>query len=275
MENDPSPTPARLPVILTIKAAFTTTLDHLPDLLRLGWLPAIAFLFTGLIFGISRDPHQFSPWRGLVASLLNLVIGAVWSVAWMRLVLGMPSLEVKLRLGRREWTYLKVMCIFMIGAVLSLAATMLLLIPAIPLLGSLGHSFRYQDHRVVLSLLFLTPTLVVTALFLRCLTAFPAIAIDRYKGLRVHFRQSRHNGWRVIAIAIALMAPGPALGFISYETSALAYHFSGAILGLLGVPLSAFSSSGYAQIYRALVPDSDESDSTVGKPVPAPSDPSP
>ncbi len=258
MDNSLPPTSPRLPVVTTIKGAFASTVNHSSDMLRLGWLPASGFTVVGLIGGLGQGPQRFSAWQGLISSILNLVIGAVWSIAWMRLVLGVPAAEVHLRLGSREWKYLKLFGIFGVGIAVSLVAGMLLSVLAIPLIGSLVPSSRDHADRIVFAAISVTPMLALIVLSSRCVTAFPALAIDRYQGLRAHFRQSRQNGWRVLVIVLALITPGLAVGFVAVPilrgASATITHVSALLLGLLAVPASAFAFSGYALIYRALVP---------------------
>jgi hypothetical protein len=184
----------------------------------------------------------------------------------MRLVLGVPSSEVTLGLGRREWKYLKLIGALVFGFMSSgVLVLTLLLVGGVVFAGfDEPRTHIEQNLGVALMGIFFFLAVYVGA---RCSVAFPAIAVDNYRGLRTHFRQTRNNGWRIIAIVAVVSAPGILIGLAMARLGRTPPAISlllAAVTGISTAVFGAFTHTASAVIYGALGRDSAPSTPLAG-----------
>jgi hypothetical protein len=214
------------------------------------------------------SPPIHHGWLIFPGMVLLLVATVSWSIAWMRLVLGVPETEVRLRFGRREWKYAGLFYGSLIAASVILFVLEIVLVFVLGRTGFLKFSSPNARHlRLSSWLLLLTPLAILMltfiALWYRVIVVLPAIALDQYKGLRAHWRQTRNNFWRIVVILIATTSPGWVacwpLKKIPRDGGLVGDALMAALWGVIALLVSAFSHTALALVYRRLVQENGSS----------------
>ena len=230
----PPPPPARppagpvatLPVFATVAGAFRSALlENIRYLPRAALSPVVISLLLFLLqvrFGLTEVPSEEEPAAvnmtgNLLFSLAGLVPYVMFAVAWHRLILfgpqrGLPSYLPSW--GTRHWLFLAYM--FAIGIVLFL-----------PFLGAdvvgravLGSASQGPaesgQSAALLVLLWIAVAVFAGWLASRLSFVLPARAIDESYGLGDSWRQTRGQGFRILAAVIlvnlAILLPSLVVG---------------------------------------------------------------
>ncbi|WP_299398804.1 hypothetical protein [Pelagibius sp.] len=215
--------PPKLAIWPTVRAGFGETARNFRAFLTAAALPLALSLLVAAVMADAPERRSLT----MLHSLLDIMIAAVFQVAWYRhLLLGTPEARPRLlpRPGRRLAPYLGYA--WFLGA-LSFPALFVIELPEQGL-GSTG--------QIIIAVL-----LLVFAFYLniRFAFAFLWISIDEPGRLQTSWRQTRGNGWRLL-IVFALTA-APILGAAAIGIVLTQIFFPDALPGLLaevasGVP---------------------------------------
>lgn len=198
----------QLPVLRTIADSFLFLFANWRLALRVGWVAVLVTIGVGLLFGWLAGAGEWSlPWRVFFAFLEILiyvpVIAAV-VVPWHRLIL-LNERPAGARLGRRARSYiLSIVLLYMFAA----AADWLIYSSALMIVGPpAGPDFPVSLLTILSGYIFVAGHLAVYAGFLLLMPILPAVAADRYRGVKQAFDLSRGNRLRLIAISVAVLLP--------------------------------------------------------------------
>lgn len=198
----------QLPVLRTIADSFLFLFANWRLALRVGWVAVLVTIAVNVLFGRLAGAGEWSvPWRVFFGYLLMLayvpaIAAAV--VPWHRLIL-LNERPAGARLGRRARSYiLRVTLLYMFvwaaDWLIYLSALMTVEPPA-------GQDVLAGLLAILTSYIHVAGYLAVYAGFLLLMPILPAVAADRYRGVKQAFDLSRGNRLRLIAISLAVLLP--------------------------------------------------------------------
>src|SRR6202451_626820 len=164
---------------------------YLPELVKFGWIPFAAILAIDLVgYGLMREDVAKGA-TGALMAVAHFVLFTPFSVAWTKLALrGRPAVakHPQFLYSRTQWFYLLAVAAMMVA---------LLVLAGIPYL-----LLRYGQRNFDTELSLLGETAAMLGLgiyviaYVRLAFVFPAIAIGRYAGVRVAWKQTAgKNEW--------------------------------------------------------------------------------
>lgn len=261
--------PLKLPLWPTIFESWCFPLARFGDLARLGSLPLLLLLATGLVFGsfdaapagdIARDSAGPVILKGLLAALVQGVIAAVFLVAWHRLVMrdyaaaAVAAGPFAGMTRRASLYFLQMLLLSLLFLAVWLVAFMAVEVPAIftYLAVTTDSPERWldadpgadPDHAagfVVLGyaalLIGLLPAFYVA---LRLSLVLPATAaVERRGRFGRAWRVSAGNGWRMVGATVLAILPveffNLAVGFFARVNAGKALHYPLVLLAGLGM----------------------------------------
>jgi hypothetical protein len=205
--NPPSPSSAkRLPAGATAAAVYRLLWALRDELLRLGIVP------LAISFALSL-PIRLWPTDKLASltTLAQVVPMALFSVAWLRLVLLSPAAAesgLTLQWGERETRLLIRLVQLFLAAGLPTAIMVLLILP--------------HTGGIVALLVFLAIIIVAQFVFLRWALVLPAAAVDHPGSFARSWAATTDCGLQMIGITILINLPILALDFLAWQSGLLA-----------------------------------------------------
>jgi len=254
---------ARLPFWRTIFESWRFPLARFRDLARLGWLPLLLLLATGLLFGnfeavSSGDGGSPVILTVLLGALVQGSIAVVFLVAWHRLVMREYGAATTAPFAGMTSSaglyYLQMLLLSLLFLAVWAVAFLAVWFPAIlaylavtgvspeQLLGvKPGEDPAAIDAQVVIGfialLIGLLPAFYVA---LRLSLVLPATAVAERRGrFGQAWRASDGNGWRMVGATILAMLPikifNLGVGFFARGNAGNALHYPLVLLAALGM----------------------------------------
>ncbi len=228
----------KLPVWRTVGNAYTMTFANLGSFLALAAIPiALAYMIwiasaaLGVIIPPQGDETLTTTGLDLLMSLCQVVVGIVFTVAWIRfMLLGRRDsmAPVQFRLGRREGKFVLYVLLYFLILVLILTVPYAAIAIAKnfhdAVIRAVAFPLIAQISILMLVLLSLIAGVVaVIVVYTRCIFVFPAIALDDAMGLRASWKRTKGNAWRIFAGMLFTYLPigTPALVISWFITKAL------------------------------------------------------
>jgi len=247
----------KLPVIATAREAIKLPLIHWREFVRLAAIPiAVNVILQSLYAWTGASLYQALSAILLELALLIVVVIVLTSfkVAWIRLVVNGVDTVAQ----RNPWTFGRVERQFMAGeALLGLVAVM-------PFLAALGLALALRNHpATMVTLMLLAAVLLMAGLGCGIRLSFILIelALQRYRGWRGSWNQTRGMIWQLTALAILASLPffiGQAIceGIQEEVPNHIGWLFLLIILQSIFTGLSsAATTGGLALAYRFTAPE--------------------
>ena len=240
-----------MPVLSIVRESWLMPFRYLQELVKFGWIPFAASLVVRFVcFLLLREDVSRSVTNTLMGTT-HFILFTPFSVAWTKLAIqGRQAVEKRPAFAytRTEWMYL-------LASAMMMAAFLALVIS--PLRSGLqGH--RNFEHQIELlgmggSVLGLG---VFVVGYVRLAFVFPAIAIGRYAGIRVAWRQTAGNLERLAAIILLSYFPYYLIRqaffwWIGYHSPGVAATM-GACIDMVPIVLATTALAGPALAYQSL-----------------------
>lgn len=200
--------PDRLPIWLTAQLAFRNVFGNLRTFFALATIPMVltlvcAFLGPGLISG-GGEGQVLSPgiFLGfLIAMLATVFFASVFFVAWHRFIItGTRDSKAPLQLimGRRELRFFWIL--LLLSFMLAIPVVIFMNVFLYPAVESGGVDGTFW-------VLFAVMLIGIALVSIRVSVRFPAIAMDRDKGFRAAWRQTKGSTWRIFVALVIVCLP--------------------------------------------------------------------
>lgn len=242
----------QLPVFPIVRESWLMPVRYLPELVEFGWIPYAASLGVRFVsFVLLREDVG----RGVSSTLMvtaHFILFTPFSVAWTKLAIQGRTAVAKhpaFAYTRTQWMYLTASAVVMV-ALLGLVISPLLI-------GLQGQ--RNFDHQIEFlgtggSILGLG---VFVVGYVRLAFVFPALAIGRYAGIRLAWRQTAGNIERLAAIILLSYLPyylirEAFLWYIGYHPPGATGGFA-ACIDMVPIALAITGLAGPALAYKMLV----------------------
>lgn len=198
----------KLPVLRTIADSFLVLFANWRHALRVAWVAVLVTIAVDLLFGGLAGVGQWSlPWRvffGFLEMLAYVSAIAAAVVPWHRLIL-LNERPAGARLDRRARSYiLRVVLLYMFAAAANLLIYLFSQMTGEP---RAGHDLPVSLLAILTGYIYFAGYLAVYAGFLLLTPILPAVAADRYRGVKQAFDLSRGNRLRLLTISLAVLLP--------------------------------------------------------------------
>jgi hypothetical protein len=247
-------TVVELPVFPLVKQSLLMPFRYLPELAKFGWIPFAAILAIDLVcYGLMREDVAKGA-TGALMTVAHFVLFTPFSVAWTKLAVRGPQAVAK----HPQFFYSRTQWFYLLAAAAMMAA--LLVLVGIPYV-ILRYGQRNFDTQITLAgetAAMLGLGIYVIA-YVRLAFVFPAIAIGRYAGVRVAWKQTAGNIERLAAILVLALLPWWIVRdafewYMGYHPPGVVEAFRGCIDMLL-IALATTALAGPALAYKAIVLD--------------------
>ena len=250
--------PDKLPVIATASAAIKMPFVNWNEFFRLASI-LLALIFLRLLIATPSTPYVLSAHgriglvRGIIGLLLALALAVAsvpFQIAWIRLTLNGPKSVI----NRPIWIFGRVEGGFLIGA---LALVLVMIGPF-----AIGVAFALATRDLIqIFLVAVAVGLLIAgfALGIRLWFIPIELALQRYKGPRTSWNQSKGMAWRLFGLSLLLAAPPAIAAAICDEIQASTVTYAGwvglAVIGsIFTVAMHAWAVGGIALAYKRTAP---------------------
>lgn len=197
-----------LPVLRTIADSFLFLFANWRLALRVGWVAVLVTIAVDLLFGLLAGAGEWSlPW-GVFFEFLGMLayVPAIAAavVPWHRLIL-LNERPAGARLGRRGRSY--ILRVTLLYIFVWAALWMIYLFSQMTGGPRAGHDLPVSLIAILAGYIYFAGYLAVYAGFLLLMPILPAVAADRYRGVKQAFDLSRGKRLRLIAISLAVLLP--------------------------------------------------------------------
>lgn len=222
----------KLPVWRTIADSFVFLFANWRHALRVGWVAVLVTIAVDLLFGRLAVSREWSlPWGvfiGFLEMLAYVSAIAAAVVPWHRLVL-LNERPAGARLGRRARSY--ILCVVLLYMFVEAANWLIYLSALMTFEPPAGQDVLAGLLAILTGYLYFAGHLAVYAGFLLLMPILPAVAADRYRGVKQAFDLSRGNRLRLIAISLAVLLPSYMAPWAIDRLAGGAFDGHGAYLG--------------------------------------------
>ncbi len=243
-----------LPVLPIVRESLLLPFKCLPELVKFGKMPFVLILAVDVLcYGLERQDISRNLTGSLMA-ILHLILFTPFSVAWTKLAIrGRQSVanHPAFAYSRTQWMYL--------------LATILMIVAMTVCVGVPFVVLRYGQRTFANQLVllggvgFFLGLCIVLVGYLRLGFIFPAIAIGRYAGISVAWKQTAGNIERLAAILFLSYLPYWIVRqafewYMGYHPPGVVEVVRG-IIDMLLVALATTAVAGTALAYKTLVLD--------------------
>ncbi len=247
-------TVVELPVFPLVKESLLMPFRYVPELVKFGWIPFAGILAIDLIcYGLMREDASRGA-TSLLMAIAHFVLFTPFSVAWTKLAIRGRQAVAK----HPQFSYSRTQWFYLLADFVTMAALMVLVgIPYVIL--------RYGQRNFESQISLFGETAMMLGLgiyliaYIRMVFVFPAIAIGRYAGIRVAWKQTAGNFERLAAIFVLSYLPYWIIRqafewYMGYHPPGVVEAFHGSIDMLL-IALATTALAGPALAYKAIVLD--------------------
>jgi hypothetical protein len=247
-------TVVELPVFPLVKESLLMPFRYLPELVKFGWIPFAGILAIDLVgYGLMREDVAKGA-TGALMAVAHFVLFTPFSVAWTKLAIRGRQAVAKhpqFFYSRTQWLYLLAV------AAMTVALLVLAGIPYVIVLYG-QRNFDPQIRLLGETTMMLGVGIYAIA-YVRLAFVFPAIAIGRYAGVRVAWKQTAGNIERLAAILVLSFLPYWIVRqafewYMGYHPPGVVEAFRGCIDMLL-IALATTALAGPALAYKAIALD--------------------
>ena len=247
-------TVVELPVFPLVTESLLMPFRYLPELVKFGWIPYAAILAIDLVgYGLMREDVAKGA-TGALMAIAHFVLFTPFSVAWTKLAIrGRPAVakHPQFLYSRTQWFYLLAVAAMMVA---------LLVLAGLPYLIVLYGQRNFDPQvRLLGETTMMLGVAIYAIAYVRLAFVFPAIAIGRYAGVRVAWKQTAGNIERLAAILVLSFLPYWIVRqafewFMGYHPPGVVEAFRGCIDMLL-IALATTALAGPTLAYKAIVLD--------------------
>ena len=240
-----------VPVLSIVRESWLMPFRYLQALVKFGWIPFAGSLAVRFVcFLLLREDVS----RGVTSILMGIthfILFTPFTVTWTKLAIqGRQAVE-----KRRAFAYTRTEWMYLLATVVMITAFLVLVISPL-LLGLQGQrNFEHQIEFLGIGGSVLGLGVFVVG-YVRLAFVFPAIAIGRYAGIRVAWRQTAGNLERLAAIILLSYLPYYLIRqaffwWMGYHPPGVAATM-GACVDMVPIVLATTALAGPALAYKSL-----------------------
>ena len=197
-----------LPVWRTITDSFVFLFANWRHALRVGWVAVLVTIAVGLLVNLFAGFGELSMPQRVLFGFLEMMVYvpaiAAAVVPWHRLIL-LNEGPIGARLGRQGRAY--ILSIMLLYAFFW-AGAWLAVIPSLMVRHPAPDSLPVTLLAILAGYISVAGYLAIYVGFLLLAPILPAVAVDRYRGVKQAFDLSHGNRLRLIVISLAALLPG-------------------------------------------------------------------